>query len=54
MILLGLMNNCPVKLEYVKIAEDIFGPSTASLKVKTTKTKPTIVVHNYIAVPKHI
>ena len=53
-IRLGLIDNCPAILEYVKIAEDIVGTSIIALKGKTTRKIPTTVVHDYITVSKQI
>jgi hypothetical protein len=49
-----LINNCPVTIEDIKIAEDIFGPSVYALKGKTTRTAPTRVETDYVEVPQDI
>jgi hypothetical protein len=37
---MNLINNCPITIEDIKIAEDIYGPDIAVLKRKTVRKKP--------------
>ena len=40
------VHNCPVRLEDIKIAENIFGPDMATLKGKSTRQKPKPVLQD--------
>ena len=50
----GLIHNCPVTIEDIKIAEDIFGPNIHALKGKTRRKAPTRVEVDYVEVPHNI
>jgi hypothetical protein len=50
----GLINNCPVTIDDIAVAEDIFGPDIHALKGKTVRTKPTRVECDYVEVPREI
>ena len=54
MIRVGGINNCPVTLKDVHIAEDVYGPSISALKSKTKRTSPSPVIHDSIQVPKFL
>ena len=54
MIRYQMINNCPITLEDVKIAEEVFGPDIHGLKGKTVPKNPSRVETNYIALPKGI
>ena len=46
--------NCPVRLEDIRIAENIFGPDMATLKGKSTRPNPKPVLQDWIELPKEI
>ena len=48
MIRQNIIQNYPVTVEYIEIAEKIFGPDVSTLKVKTTRQRPKVVVNNFI------
>ncbi len=45
------IQDCPVTLEDVELAEKIYGPNVASIKGKTTHQKPTPVRSNLVEIP---
>ena len=50
----NLLLNCPVTVDDVKIAQDIWGTELGSLKGKTARTTPDVVNANLVPIPKHI
>ena len=46
------LKNCPVTIEDINIAKNIFGKDVSTLKGKTTRRKPNIVVNDYVEVPE--
>ena len=42
------IKNCPVTLEHISTAEQIFGPDIGALKGKTTRRNPQPVVKDYM------
>ena len=48
------IRNCPVTVDDVKICEKIYGPSVPALKGKSVRTKPNVVVKDYVEVPKEL
>jgi len=50
----NLLKNCPVTVEDINIAEKIFGPDTSTLKGKSTRRKPKVVVDDYIEIPPEL
>ena len=47
-----LLKNCPVKLEQITNANNIFGPNFSGLRGKSVRTKPTRVKKKYIPIPR--
>jgi hypothetical protein len=54
MVRFNLINNCPVNLEDITIAEDIWGKDIGALKGKTTRKKPIQVKESFIPIPKEL
>ena len=54
LIKMNSIKNCPVTIEDINIAENIFGKDISTLKGKTTRTKPIPVVKDLIAIPTEI
>ena len=48
------IKNCPVTIEHIKRAEDIYGPDISYLKGKTTRSTPRPVSNDEIIIPKEI
>ena len=53
-IKMNSINDCPVTVDDVNLAEKIYGPDVASLKGKTTKSKPTPVVSDVVEIPREL
>jgi hypothetical protein len=51
---MNIIQNCPVTVEDVNIADKIFGPDMSSLKGKSTRRKPKPVRKDLIEIPKEI
>ena len=49
--ILNIIQNCPVTVEDIEIAEKISGPNVSSLKVRTAIKTPKVVVDNFIEIP---
>jgi len=49
-----LLPNCPITRADIKMAEHIFGPSTAHLKGKTVRRSTDHIVEDVKALPTHI
>ena len=50
----NMIQNCPVTVEDVKIAEDIWGKDISYLKGKTTRSRPPVVKSDLIEIPKEL
>ena len=50
----SMLKNCPVKIEDVERAYDIFGKDIPTLKGKTVRRKPRRVRHEFIKGPKYV
>ena len=48
------IKNCPITLEDIKVCEKIFGLNIAALKGKTTRSKPPVVVNDWVEVPREL
>ena len=48
MIRQNIIQNFPVTVEDIEMAEKIFGPDVSTLKVKTTRQRPKVVVNYFI------
>ena len=53
-IKMNAISNCPITIEDITIAEKIYGKDIGSLKGKTTRSKPTPVMKDYIEIPKEL
>ena len=51
---MNAIKNNPVTLEDINLAEAIFGKDLATLKGKTTRTKPNLAVRDMVDVPKQL
>ena len=51
MIRQNIIQSFLVMVEYIDIAEKIFGPDVSNLKVRTTRHSPKFVVYNFIEIP---
>ena len=49
---MGGVQNCPIRIEDIKIAQNIFGPDMATLKGKSTRRKPKAVLEDWIELPR--
>ena len=47
-IKMGGVQNCPIRIEDINIAQNIFGPDMATLKGKSTQRKPKPVLEDWI------
>ena len=52
MVRANMIPNCPIDVNDITNARDIWGPDLASLRGKTVRPTPAPVVAKYVAVPK--
>ena len=50
----NIIHNFPVMVEDIEISERIFGPDVSTLKGRTTKQRPKVVVDGFIEIPREI
>ena len=48
------LKKCPVTIEDINIAENIFGKHVSTFKGKITRRKPNIVINDYVEVPEEL
>jgi hypothetical protein len=51
---MNAINNLPVTIEDINLAEKMFGPDIGALKGKTTRSNPSPVVSDYIELPTEL
>ncbi len=51
---MNAINNCPVTINTVDLAEKIYGKDVASIKGKTTRRKPTPVMNDIVEIPQEL
>ena len=50
----NIIEDCPVTIDDVNIAEKIFGPDVGAMKGKTTRRKPTRVKQDWVEIPPEL
>ena len=50
----NMIKDCPITEEDLKIACNIYGKDVLTLKGKSTRSRPTPVVTDYVAIPKKL
>ena len=50
----NLIKNCPVTVKDVEIAEDIFGPDITTLKGKSTRKRPPVIIDDQVDIPDEL
>ena len=51
MVSTNMISNCPISVAYIINSDKIYGPSMASLKVKSTRSKPRTAIKDDIQIP---
>ena len=51
---INTIKNCPVISEDLAIMKRVYGPDPAPIKGKTTRQKPSMVVHDVVAIPPEL
>ena len=54
MIKMNAIKDCPITIEDIQVAQDVYGPAIPSLKGKTTRTTPSRVVRDVVEVPPEL
>ena len=54
MIRQNIIQNCPFTVEYINIAEKIFGPDASTLKGETTRQIPKALVGDFIEISREL
>ena len=50
----NLIQNCPVNMQDVMNCEAIYGPDVYMLKGTSTRSKPLLIVSDYVEIPKEL
>ena len=45
---MNLIKNNPIRNENIKLDEKVFGPDVGTIKEKTTRRRPLLVIEDYI------
>eukprot|EP00978_Attheya_sp_CCMP212_P031940 scaffold122572_cov28-Attheya_sp.AAC.1 len=51
---MNIVKDNPITIKDIKLAEKIFGPDVATLKGKTTRPKPMVVIEDAITIPREL
>ena len=54
MIRQNIIQNFPVAVEEIEILDKIFGPDVSTLKERTTRQSPKVVVDDFIEIPREL
>ena len=54
MIRQKIIHNYPVTFEYIEISEKIFGTDVYTLKGRTIRRRPIVVVDDFIEIPREL
>ena len=54
LIQMNAIKNCPVTINDIKIAEQIFGKDISTIKGKTVRKTPKVIVNDTIEIPKEL
>ena len=54
MIRQNIIQNFPVTVEEIEILDKIFGPDVSTLKERTTRQSPKVVVDDFIEIPREL
>eukprot|EP00978_Attheya_sp_CCMP212_P016799 scaffold44333_cov30-Attheya_sp.AAC.2 len=51
---MNIVKDNPITIEDIRLAKKIFGPDVATLKGKTTRRKPMVVIEDAITIPREL